>query len=60
MSNEEIYLIGCLLAINMLVEKGSSHCVITVNNNSYRIPWIEIINWITDQVEMRKDAKWKE
>lgn len=46
MKRENIYLLGCLYAINQLVERGSVEYAIIIDGEWKTIPWQEIYNWI--------------
>ena len=46
MKREDKYLLGCLFAINRLVEKGSVEFAVKEDGKWERIPWSEIIEWI--------------
>ncbi len=58
MSKEEKYLLGCLFAVNRLIEDGSTTYAIKVDGKWEIIPWIEIREWIEKQYAIeRGDAE---
>ena len=46
MKRQDKYLLGCLFAINQLVEKGSVEFAVKEDGKWECIPWREIIEWI--------------
>lgn len=57
MTREEKYLLGCLYAINRLIEKGSSDYGIKVDGRWETIPWAEIKEWIEKQYEIESGVE---
>lgn len=58
MSREDLYLLGCLFAVNRLIEKGSSSYAVKVNGKWETVPWEEIKEWIEKQFAIESgDAK---
>lgn len=55
MSREDLYLLGCLFAVNRLIEKGSSAYDIKVNGKWETVPWEEIREWIEKQYAIEKE-----
>ena len=49
MTRAEKCLLGCLFAVNRLIEKGSSIFAVKVNGKVETIPWTEITEWIEKQ-----------
>jgi len=49
MSREDMYFLGCLFAVNRLIENGSSSYGIKVNGKWETVPWAEIKEWIEKQ-----------
>lgn len=49
MTREDMYLLGCLFAVNRMIENGSSSCGIKVNGKWETVPWDEIREWIEKQ-----------
>lgn len=58
MSREDMYMLGCLFAVNRLIENGSSRFSIKVKGNWKLIRWEEIKEWIEKQYAIeRGDAE---
>lgn len=57
MTKEEKCLLGCLFAVNRLIEKGSSTYAVKVNGKWETIPWTEIEEWIEKQYAIESGAK---
>lgn len=49
MTREDKYLIGCLYAVNRLMEKGSFAFSVKVDGRLETITWAEIKEWIEKQ-----------
>ena len=49
MTREDMYISGCLFAVNELIESGSSNFAIRVNDKWELVPWDEIREWIEKQ-----------
>ena len=49
MTREDKYLLGCMFAINKLIEKGSYSYGVKVDGKWETIPWLEIREWIEKQ-----------
>lgn len=49
MTREDMYMLGCLFAVNRLIENGSSNCSVKVSGKWETIPWAEIKEWIEKQ-----------
>lgn len=49
MTREDLYLLGCLFAVNRLIENGSFACFIKMNGKWETITWKEIREWIEKQ-----------
>ena len=49
MTREDMYRLGCLFAVNKLIETGSSYYGIKVNGKWKIVPWAEIREWIEKQ-----------
>lgn len=54
MTREDMYMLGCLFAINRLIEKGSSSYAVKVNGKWETVPWEEIKEWIEKQYAIEK------
>jgi hypothetical protein len=50
MTREDMYISGCLFAVNRLIEDGSSIFAIRVNDKWETVPWSEIREWINTRV----------
>ena len=50
MTKEDMYISGCLFAVNRLIEDGSSSFAIRVNDKWETVPWSEIREWINTRV----------
>ena len=57
MTREEKYLLGCLHAINRLIEKGSSAYSVKVDGKWETIPWAEIKEWIGKQYGIEQEGE---
>ena len=57
MVREDMYLLGCLFAVNKLIENGSSSYGIKVNGKWETVPWNEIKEWIEKQYEIERSDK---
>ena len=49
MTREDTYLLGCLLAIHRLQEKGSKIFTVKVDGKWVIVSWDEVCEWIEDQ-----------
>ena len=49
MTREKICLLGCLFAVDRLIEKGSSTYAIKINGNLKTILWTEVEEWLEKQ-----------
>ena len=56
MTREEMYLLGCLFAVNRIIENGSSSVSIKVNGKWKKIPWDEIKEWIEKQYGIEREV----
>lgn len=54
MTREDMYMLGCLFAVNRLIEKGSSDYAIKVNNKWEKVRWNEIKEWIEKQYAIER------
>ena len=57
MKRENKYLLGCLYAINRLVEKGSIEYAVKVDGEWETIPWKEIYNWIEKKYKAESENR---
>ena len=57
MTREDKYLLGCLFAINRLVEKGSTIYALKVDGKWEQIPWSEIVDWINEQYAIEESER---
>ena len=57
MKRENIYLLGCLYAINQLEENGSVEYAIKVDGEWETIPWKEIYDWIEKKYKAEREEK---
>lgn len=57
MTKEDIYISGCLFAVNRLIENGSSSFAISVNDKWEIVPWDEIREWIEKQYGIEQEAE---
>ncbi len=48
-NKEDLYLLGCLFAVNHLIEKGSSEYAVRIDGKWHTVPWSEIREWIEKQ-----------
>lgn len=55
MTREDMYMLGCLFAINRLIENGSSSYGIKVNGKWETVPWEEIKEWIEKQYAIEQE-----
>lgn len=55
MSREDLYLLGCLFAVNRIIEKGSSDYSVKVNGKWKTVPWEEIKEWIEKQYAIEQE-----
>ena len=58
MTREDMYVMGCLLAVNKLIESGSSNYGIKMDGKWQMIPWTEIEEWLENQYEDEQGG-WK-
>ena len=49
MTREDMYMLGCLFAVNRLIETGSSDYDIKVNGKWETVPWVEVKEWVEKQ-----------
>jgi hypothetical protein len=56
MTREDMYISGCLFAVNRLIENGSSSFAISVNDNWEIVPWDEIREWIEKQYGIEQEV----
>lgn len=56
MTREDMYLLGCLFAVNRIIENGSSSVSIKVNGKWKKIPWDEIKEWIEKQYGIEREV----
>lgn len=57
MKREDLYISGCLFAVNRLIENGSSSFAIRVNDNWEIVPWDEIREWIEKQYGIEQEVE---
>ena len=57
MTREDMYISGCLFAVNRLIEDGSSCFAIKVNGAWKTVPWDEIREWIEKQYGIEQEAE---
>jgi len=57
MTREDMYISGCLFAVNRLIENGSSSFAIRVNDKWETVPWSEIREWIEKQYGIEQEAE---
>ena len=54
MTREDLYLLGCLFAVNRLIENGSSNFCIKVSGKWETVPWDEVKEWIKKQYAIER------
>lgn len=54
MNREDMYMLGCLFAVNRIIESGSSAYGINVNGKWETVPWEEIKEWIEKQYAIER------
>ena len=57
MTREDMYMLGCLFAVNRLIEMGSSDYGIKVNGKWKTVQWSEIKEWIEKQYAIGQDEE---
>lgn len=57
MKREDMYISGCLFAVNRLIEGGSSSFAIKVNGKWETVPWDEIREWIEKQYGIEQEVE---
>jgi hypothetical protein len=57
MTREDMYISGCLFAVNRLIENGSSSFAISVNDKWEIVPWDEIREWIEKQYGIEQEVE---
>lgn len=57
MTREDMYISGCLFAVNRLIENGSSSFAIKVNGKWEIVSWDEIREWIEKQYGIEQEAE---
>ena len=57
MKREDMYISGCLFAVNRLIENGSSSFAISVNDKWEIVPWDEIREWIEKQYGIEQEVE---
>jgi len=57
MKREDMYISGCLFAVNRLIEDGSSVFAIRVNDKWETVPWSEIREWIEKQYGIEQEVE---
>ena len=55
MSREDMYLLGCLFAVNRFIENGSSSYGIKIDGKWHTVPWEEIKEWIEKQYAIEQE-----
>lgn len=55
MTREEMYLIGCLYAVNRLIETGSFVYGVKVDDRLEMVPWAETKEWLEKQCGINQD-----
>lgn len=57
MTREDLYMSGCLFAVNRLIDGGSSSFAIRVNDKWEIVPWDEIREWIEKRYGIEQEAE---
>jgi hypothetical protein len=57
MTREDLYMSGCLFAVNRLIDDGSSSFAIRVNDKWETVPWSEIREWIEKQYGIEQEVE---
>lgn len=57
MKREDLYISGCLFAVNRLIEDRSSRFAIKVNGKWETVPWDEIREWIEKQYGIEQEVE---
>lgn len=57
MTREDLYMSGCLFAVNRLIDDGSSSFAIRVNDKWEIVPWDEIREWIEKRYGIEQEAE---
>jgi hypothetical protein len=57
MTREDLYMSGCLFAVNRLIDDGSSSFAIKVNGKWETVPWSEIREWIEKQYGIEQEVE---
>lgn len=57
MAREDLYMSGCLFAVNRLIDDGSSSFAIRVNDKWETVPWVEIREWIEKQYGIEQEVE---
>lgn len=57
MKKEDMYVLGCLFAINSLIENGSYAYGVKVDGRWKTIPWAEIKEWIEKQYGIEQEVE---
>lgn len=52
MTKEEIYIRGCLYAVDELIEKGSSKYTVKNNGKWVTVSWDEITDWLVSNLDI--------
>lgn len=52
-----MYMLGCLFAINRMIERGSSYYEIWVDDKGEKVPWNEVKEWIKKQYEIEQEIE---
>ena len=50
-----MYMLGCLFAVNRLIENGSSDYSVKVNGKWETVPWEEVRKWIEKQYAIEQE-----
>ena len=57
MKREDLYMLGCLFAVNRLMERGSVNFKIKVDGKQEIVPLAEIKAWIERQYGIEQEVK---
>lgn len=54
MTKEDMYMLGCLFAVNRLIENSSSNFGIKVSGKWETVPWEGVREWIEKQYAIER------
>lgn len=57
MPREYMYMMGCLFAVNRMIERGSSYYEIRVDDKCEISTWNEVKEWIKKQYGIEKELE---